>query len=70
MIENSGALEDGPVPVLLWHNLLCEVGTGQLDESAPGAFDKTVGALSFGEVCNDLGLVAVDPSEALAPHEF
>ena len=41
-----------------------------MNESAPGEFDKTVGALSLGRSCNDLGLVVVDPSEALAPHNF
>ena len=41
-----------------------------MDESAPGLFDKTVVALSFGGGCNDLGFFAVDTSETLAPHEF
>ena len=54
----------------MWYLLLCEVGAGYFNESAPGAFDETFGALYFGGGCNDLVLGVVDPSEALAPHEF
>ena len=63
-------MEDGPVPVLAYHLLLCELGAGHLDGSAPGASEETVGDLSFGGCCNNLGLVVDDPSEALAPHYF
>ena len=54
-------MEDVPVPVFVWHLLLCEVVTGNLDESTSDAFNDTVGALYFGGVCDDLGLVAVYP---------
>ena len=70
MIENYGTMEDAPVPVFVVHLLLCEVGTGHLDESAPSTFNETVGALSFGGGYDDLGIFVVYPSEALAPHEF
>ena len=70
MVDYSGAVEDGPVPVLSRHLFLCEVGAGHLDEVPPGAFDKTVGALYLGRGGNDLGHVAVDTLEALVPHEF
>ena len=70
MVENSGTIEDGPVPVFAWYLFICEVGAGHLDESAPGLFEETVGAMSFGEGYNYLGFVVVDPLEALAPHEF
>ena len=61
MVENSGIMENGPVPLFAWCLLICEVGAGHLDESAPGSFDEIVGALYFGGGCNDLGFVAVDP---------
>ena len=70
MFEHSGIMEDGPVPVFTWYLLLCEVGAGHLGESAPGTFNKTIFALSFGGGCNDLVFVAVDTLEVLAPHEF
>ena len=70
MVEHYGTMEDGPVPVFAWHLIICEVGAGNLDESVPGVFNKTVGALSFGGGCDDIGFVVVDSSEALAPHEF
>ena len=41
-----------------------------MDKSAPGAFNKAVGVLSFGGGCNDIGLVVVYPLEALSPDEF
>ena len=62
MVERSGTMEGVPVPVFAWNFLLCEVGTGRLGESAPGAFDETVGAISFGRGYNGLGFVVVDPS--------
>ena len=49
---------------------LSEVGAGHLDEGLSCTFDKTVGALSLGGGGNDLGLVVVDPSEAVAPHDL
>ena len=70
MFGNSGAVEDCPVPVFVWHLFLYEVGAGHLNESVQGAFDKTVGAMSLGGGCDDIGLVVVDTSEALDPHEF
>ena len=60
VIENYGAVEDVPAPVLMWHLILFEVHAGYFNESAPGAFDETVGAMSFGGGCNDTGLVVVD----------
>ena len=65
MVEHSISMEDGPVSVLLWYIFLCEVGVVHLNKSAPGAFEKTFGALSLGGSCNYLGLVVVDPSKAL-----
>ena len=70
VVEHSGAVEDSSVPVLPRHLFLGEVGAGHLDKGPPGAFDETVGALSLGRGGNDIGLFVVDPSEALAPHEF
>ena len=70
VVENSGTIEDGPVPVFAWYLFICEVGAGHLDEIPPGAFEETVGALSLGESGDDLVLVVVDPPEALPPHEF
>ena len=70
MVQHYGSMEDDPVPVIPWHLFLGEVGAGHLDESPPGAFDETVCALSCGGSGNDLGLVVVDPSGALAPHKF
>ena len=70
VVDHSGSMEDGPVPVLPGHMFLGEVGAGHLDEIPPGAFDETVGALSLGESGDDLVLVVVDPPEALPPHEF
>ena len=61
MVDHSGAVEDGLVPVFPWHLFLCEVGAGHLNKSAPGALDKTVVALSLVGGCNDLGLVVIDP---------
>ena len=49
---------------------LCEVGVGHLNDTVTVSFGNTNGALSLGGSCNDLRLVVVDPSEALAPHEF
>ena len=62
MVEHSGAMEYGPVPVLPRHLFLGEVCAGHLDKSPPGAFDETVGALSLGGGGDDLGLVVVDPT--------
>ena len=70
VVEHSGYVEDGPVPVLLRCLFLSEVYAGHLDKGLPGAFDETVGALSLVGGGDDLGLVSVDPLEALAPHEF
>ena len=70
VVENYGAVEDGPVPVLLTHIFPGEVGAGHLDDSPPGAFGETVGALYLGGGGDDLGLVVVDPPEALYPHNF
>ena len=70
MVQHYGSMEDDPVLVLPCHLFPGEVGAIYLDESLPGAFDKTVDALYLGGSRNDLGLVVVDPSEALAPHEF
>ena len=61
VVEHYGTVEDVPIPVFAWHMLLCEVSVGHLDESSPGSFDKTVGALSFGGVFDNHGLVVVDP---------
>ena len=70
MVEHYGIMEDVPVLVFAWYLLLCEVGTGHLDESVPGVFDDTVGDLSFGVGCDDLGSVVVDTLESLALHDF
>ena len=70
MVDHSGTMGDGPVPLFACHLLLCEVGTVHLVESAPDVFYKTVGALYFGRGCDDILFFVVDPSEALAPHEF
>ena len=43
---------------------------GHLNDTVTVSFGNTNGALSLGGSCNDLRLVVVDPSEALAPHEF
>ena len=52
MVHNSGTMEDISVEVLVRHFILCEVVTVHMDESAPGAFNETVGALYFvGGVC-------------------
>ena len=56
---HSGAMEDGPVPVILWNLFLGGVGSGHLDESPPGVFYDTVGSLSLGGSSNDLVLVGV-----------
>ena len=61
VVAHSGTMEDGQVPVFAGHLLLCDVGAGNLDESAPGAFDKTVYAMSFYGGYNDIVLVVVDP---------
>ena len=63
-------MEDGPVQVFPWNLFLSEVGAGHLNKSPPGAFYEAVGTLSIGGSDNDLGLVVVDPLEALATHEF
>ena len=70
VVEHSITTADGPLPVLAWHLLLCEVGSGHLDKSMSDVFNETVGALSFGRVCDDLGFVVVYPSEAFVPDEF
>ena len=70
VVEHSITTADGPLPVLAWHLLLCEVGLGHLDKSMSDVFNETVGALSFGRVCDDLGFVVVYPSEAFVPDEF
>ena len=70
MVDNSGTMEDGPVPLFAGCLLLCEAGAAHLDMSDPSAFNDTIGALYFGGGCDDLGLVVVCPLEALAPHEF
>ena len=70
MVEHYGSVEDVPVPVLPRHLFLGEVGAVHLDEGPPGAFGETVGTLSLGGGGNDLGLVVVDPSDALAIHDF
>ena len=41
-----------------------------MEESAPGAFNETVGTLSFGRGYDGLGFFVVDPSDALSPHDF
>ena len=69
-VQHYGSMEDDPVPVILWHLFLGEVDVGHLDDSPSGSFDKTVGALSLGGSGNDLGIVVVDPSGALASHKF
>ena len=70
MVENSGTMEDVPVPVCSGHLFLCEIGAGHLYKSETGAFNDAVGALSFGRGCDDLGLVVIYPSEALPPMSF
>ena len=70
MVEHSVTMEDGSVPVFTGNFLICEVGAGHLDESAPGAFNDNVGALYFVGGCDDLGLVVVYPSEELSPDDF
>ena len=70
MVDHYGAVEDVPVPLFPWHMFICDVGAVNLNESAPGAFKKTIGALSLGRSYGDLGLVVFDPSDSLAPHEF
>ena len=70
MVEHYGITEDIPVPVFVGNLLLCEVDAGHLDKSATSAFNKTVGPLSFGGGCNDIGIVVVYPAEEVAPHEF
>ena len=59
-----------PLPILPGHLFLGEVGAGHLDKVPPGAFDRTIGAPSLGGSDNDLGIVVVDPPDALSPHEF
>ena len=54
MVENYGTMEDGPVPVFVGNLLLCELGTGNMDKGAPGVFNDTVGALSFGRGCGQV----------------
>ena len=61
MVENSGTMEDGPVPLFAGCLLLCEAGAAHLDVSAPSAFNETIGALYFGGGCDDIGLVVVCP---------
>ena len=70
VVEHSGAIEDGPVPVLPRHLFISGVGAGHLDESPPGAFDNTIGALSLGDSSNYLGLVVVDPLDSLPPESL
>ena len=70
VVQHSEATEDGPVPVLPWHLFLGEVGMGHLEDIPTGAFDESVSALSLGRSSDDLGLVVVDPSDALAIHDF
>ena len=70
MVDPYGTVEDGPVPVLAYHLLPCELGAGHLDGSAPGASEETVGDLSFGGGCNNIGLVVADTSKAISPHYF
>ena len=70
VIDHSEAMEDVPVPVFTWPLLIREVGAVHLDDSAPGVFGDTVGALYFGGGCDDLGPAVVDPLEALVPNEF
>ena len=41
-----------------------------MNESAPGVFNDNVCALYLGNSGDDLGLVGVDPLEALAPYDF
>ena len=48
VVDHYGTMENGPVLVLAWHILICETGAGHLDESTPGSFKDTFGALSFG----------------------
>ena len=62
VVEHSGTMEDGPVPVFSWYLILCEIDAGHMDNITPGAFNKTVGALYFSGGCNNLGLVVVYPS--------
>ena len=63
-------MEDVPVPVFVRHLLLYEVGAVHMENSAPGAFNEAVDALSFGGSCNGIGLVVIYPLEALSPDEF
>ena len=70
MVDHYVTMEDGPVSVFAEHLLLCEVGAGHMDKSAPDAFNETIGALSFFRGCDDLGLFVVYTSDALAPDEF
>ena len=69
VVEHSGVVGDATVPVFTRHLFHCKVGAGYLNESAPGAFNKTIRALSLGEGRNDLGIVVIDSSEALVPHD-
>ena len=68
--DNSGNMDNGAVPVLVWHLLLCEVGAVHLDKNTPGTFNENVGAMYFVGGFNDLGFVVVCPLEALAPNDF
>ena len=68
MVEHSGTIEDGPVPVFAWNLPLCEAGAGHMEDIIPGVSNETVGALSFGRVCDDIRFFVVDPLESLASH--
>ena len=70
VVRHSGTMEDEPVPVFVCHLILCEVGTVYLDDIILGAFNETIGALSFGRGCDDLGIFVIYPLEELAPDEF
>ena len=56
VVDNYGAIDYVPVPILLRNLFLGEVGAGHWDEGPPGVFDETVGALSLGRGDNDLDL--------------
>ena len=70
VVAHSGTMEYGPVPVLAWHLLLCEVDAGHLDKSMPGALNETVDNMYFGRGYDDLGLGVIYPSEEISPYEF
>ena len=54
VVDYSGTMEDGPVPVFAGRIIICEVGAGHLGKSAPGSFNKAAGALSFVGGCDDI----------------